>query len=475
MKELKKLMPARIFVALSIFVFTFTPFYSFAEGPDVDTTVEAFANSTNGDVEKNVGNIDVKEAYDIQAFGIYARATDGKEATVNANDIKVNVNGVGWLYGIFATAGIMGDTPTTGRINITTQDIISKDCGIDASARINGSEVSIITNGDIQAGVGSTSVASLPGYGIVASANTDAKNHIMVNGNVSGLGAGISVTSNNESSKGNVNIEVYGDVVATDETFGKGLIFNWTTDSNDILVTGTIGGTFGVLTRTFSDFYHPEFGVNNLTVWGISAQDDNFVMKESSSNFFEVDDEFAKKIKYIIKHQEAIIPKKVNGAALDTSHDYPVAKEGDKIIVDTFIRDKNFKLYNNGKEVTDKDEKGKYYVIVPRGGKVDLTAEAKNPMILRGKIVKVKALALSKKTQTKKIAKAIRIIDAKGTLSYQKVKGKKKITIDPVTGKITINKGLKKGTYKVTVKVTASGDETYKPLTSKVVFTVNVI
>ncbi|MDY6090478.1 MAG: hypothetical protein SPJ04_04410, partial [Bdellovibrionota bacterium] len=119
--------------------------------------------------------------------------------------------------------------------------------------------------------------------------------------------------------------------------------------------------------------------------------------------------------------------------------------------------------------------KGKYYVIVPRGGKVDLTAEAKNPMILREKIVKVKALALSKKTQTKKITKAIRIIDAKGTLSYQKVKGKKKITIDPVTGKITIKKGLKKGTYKVTVKVTASGDETYKPLTSKVVFTVNVI
>ena len=131
--------------------------------------------------------------------------------------------------------------------------------------------------------------------------------------------------------------------------------------------------------------------------------------------------------------------------------------------------------FNNGKEITTKDEKGKYYVIVQRGGKVDLTAEAKNPMILREKIVKVKALALSKKTQTKKITKAIRIIDAKGTLSYQKVKGKKKITINPVIGKITIKKGLKKGTYKVTVKVTASGDETYTPLKSKVVFTVNVI
>lgn len=41
--------------------------------------------------------------------------------------------------------------------------------------------------------------------------------------------------------------------------------------------------------------------------------------------------------------------------------------------------------------------------------------------------------------------------------------------------KLQLRKDLKKGTYKVTVKVTVSGDETYKPLTSKVVFTVNVI
>lgn len=34
--------------------------------------------------------------------------------------------------------------------------------------------------------------------------------------------------------------------------------------------------------------------------------------------------------------------------------------------------------FNHGKEITTKDEKGKYYVIVPRGGKVDLTLDYKH-------------------------------------------------------------------------------------------------
>ena len=34
--------------------------------------------------------------------------------------------------------------------------------------------------------------------------------------------------------------------------------------------------------------------------------------------------------------------------------------------------------FNHGKEITTKDEKGKYYVIVLRGGKVDLTLDYKH-------------------------------------------------------------------------------------------------
>ena len=34
--------------------------------------------------------------------------------------------------------------------------------------------------------------------------------------------------------------------------------------------------------------------------------------------------------------------------------------------------------FNHGKEITTKDEKGKYYVIVQRGAKVDLTLDYKH-------------------------------------------------------------------------------------------------
>ena len=60
-------------------------------------------------------------------------------------------------------------------------------------------------------------------------------------------------------------------------------------------------------------------------------------------------------------------------------------------------------------------------------------------------------------------------------MTYKKVKGSRKITINAKTGKVTVRKGLKKGTYKVKVKVTAAGIK-YKaaPLTKAVTFKVKV-
>ena len=62
----------------------------------------------------------------------------------------------------------------------------------------------------------------------------------------------------------------------------------------------------------------------------------------------------------------------------------------------------------------------------------------------------------------------------KGTLSYAKATGNKKITINKKTGKITVKKGLKKGTYKVKAKVTDSGNNVYKKTTKSVTFKVRV-
>ena len=74
---------------------------------------------------------------------------------------------------------------------------------------------------------------------------------------------------------------------------------------------------------------------------------------------------------------------------------------------------------------------------------------------------------LKKKNQTITAAKAYTISKNKGTLSYKltgvtKAKFKKYFSVNAKTGKITIKKKLKKGTYTLSVKVTAKGTANYK-------------
>lgn len=108
--------------------------------------------------------------------------------------------------------------------------------------------------------------------------------------------------------------------------------------------------------------------------------------------------------------------------------------------------------------------------------------KAANPMILKGKKVAVKYKSLKKKSKAIKRNKVIAIKNAKGKLSYKLVaakKGKKSFKkmfrISKKTGKVVVKKGLKRGTYRVKVKVKAAGDAQYKASAWKsVVFKVKV-
>ncbi len=95
-------------------------------------------------------------------------------------------------------------------------------------------------------------------------------------------------------------------------------------------------------------------------------------------------------------------------------------------------------------------------------------SKAANPTTVKGLTVKVKYSKLKKKAQTVKRAKAIKLTKTQGTVTYKKAKGNKKITINKKNGKIKVKKGLKKGTYKIKVKVTIAGNKNYTA-TSKVV------
>ena len=103
-----------------------------------------------------------------------------------------------------------------------------------------------------------------------------------------------------------------------------------------------------------------------------------------------------------------------------------------------------------------------YKSIAKKGQKMKVKAVTKT----------VKAKALKK---SRKVVKAITVKNAKGKVTYKKVSPKnKKFTVNKKTGKITIKKGLKKGTYKVKVKVRAAGNSKYLPAAKTVTVKIRV-
>lgn len=90
-----------------------------------------------------------------------------------------------------------------------------------------------------------------------------------------------------------------------------------------------------------------------------------------------------------------------------------------------------------------------------------VTVGKENDMSAKAKTVTVKYSKLKKKAQTISGKKAFTVKNAKGKVFYFKADGNKKIKIDEETGKVTVPKGLKKGTYKVGVNVFDDGNEEY--------------
>ena len=115
--------------------------------------------------------------------------------------------------------------------------------------------------------------------------------------------------------------------------------------------------------------------------------------------------------------------------------------------------------------------------------------KAANTIKVSGKTIRLSAKKLRKKTCTIRRSKAISVSKARGAVTYQKVrvsrknknkqyvsasKYSKKIRVDKKTGRITVKKGLKKGTYRLKVRVKAAGTRKYKPAKKNVTVTIKV-
>ena len=150
----------------------------------------------------------------------------------------------------------------------------------------------------------------------------------------------------------------------------------------------------------------------------------------------------------------------------------PLSSEGitvDLGSVKTYITDKNGQIRIPTKPLAAKTYTAKitfngndFYLKSSNAIMVTVN-KAANPLKIKAKAIKVKFSKLKKKTLKLKVTKVVKFTKkGQGTLTYKKIKGNKKITINKKTGKITIKKGLKKGTYKVKIKIKAKGNGNYK-------------
>ena len=149
--------------------------------------------------------------------------------------------------------------------------------------------------------------------------------------------------------------------------------------------------------------------------------------------------------------------------------DYDCESSNDKVVED--ISRSMIKAISAGKATLEafiqnnESISAKVTVIVTKYANT-LKAKAKS------KAVKVRAKTLKKKTVRITRKKAVKVTGAVGKVSYKRVKitckkklkkaAKKKIKVNAKTGKITLKKGLKKGVYKVKIRVRAAGNAKYK-------------
>lgn len=136
------------------------------------------------------------------------------------------------------------------------------------------------------------------------------------------------------------------------------------------------------------------------------------------------------------------------------------------------------------------DSKGK--VTIKAAGTVKITINAKATSTYKAATAKVLTIKIAKKAPTiktkigtknlsynalKKKAQVFTLgtsVNSKGTLTYKKLSGSSAVSVNSKTGKLTVKKGLKKGTYRVKVQIKSAAKGNYTAGRRTVTVTVRV-
>ena len=141
-------------------------------------------------------------------------------------------------------------------------------------------------------------------------------------------------------------------------------------------------------------------------------------------------------------------------------------------------------VVNRGEvEINVVDEKTATFVMPSGYVEIEASFREKEPqnntLSVRGRKVSVKAKKLKKKAKKLSRGKVMIVSNPQGRLSYKllkvsKSRYKKYFKINSRNGVVTVKKKLKKGTYTIKCRVTASGNEAYKSGSRTVSFKITV-
>ncbi|MBQ1508857.1 MAG: cell wall-binding repeat-containing protein, partial [Erysipelotrichaceae bacterium] len=405
-----------------------------------------------------------------EGYGIQARVREGAEAEIFADYyVDSKERGISlWCYD--GSSGVI-------KAGAITAGLIGFDIG-----GMSGSTISAEIAGNIET-TGENSLGmdlySKGGSSITVSQNS----------NISSACDGLVVDADPKSS---VQVTVIGDIEGGREGLRVGISEGETTYSGlnaDVIVLGTVsGGTIGIS----KDTSFGTGGTYRIAVWKVIPNAEGHVAMEgdydtlfgTNETDYSYSEEFEKSINYIIaytmKAGQRFTPVDKNGNPLELINDnYYVAHEGDYVSLkpqtEGGVITAAYQYTDNGKELLDKDAEGNFYVIVPRGGGIKLTADIEYPggvtsvsldktvlTLTEGESSALKATVLPDNTADKTVAwstsdSSVASVDDSGKVTALK-EGTAVITV-------TTRDGGKTASCTVTVKK----KDTPEPVTSDVI------
>ena len=359
------------------------------DGSGTEGSYNVHLDVNGGSADITTGNITSTDEY---GTGVYVEAENGGSADVTVDGDITSAGMAAAVYASESTAAL------------TVNGDVSADYpGVEAWASGEDADASLTVNGDLTSGWW---------YGAGIDAADSGTAELTIGGDVTVTdGDGLQLTT---GSGGAITVAVDGDVTASgtvqDYSFDRnnspaaGIWASVSDDmeesSIDVLVTGTITGEdYGVVLDN-TQGYETDSSNFTLTVWQIVPNDDGAVAATYTDNIDQLpdgvgdieysyaeDEDFEKTIKYIIKVEQpseggTVSATDADGNALETSHDYDVAYEGDTVLLKVNLEDgyRILAAYNGEGQETEllMDSDGNYYVVVPKGGGVYLSVELSN-------------------------------------------------------------------------------------------------